>query len=124
MEIPTKPDKVVVSANLPLWKIYERIWKLNAESYDSFDNFLSRFEDILEVGPIDIGENWSRLISVFMHQQHRYAKKRMGQSKPPSSNEARYSQQIQLSRSNLPSKAKAFVNKNASNNVYCGYYDS
>ncbi|CEG77879.1 hypothetical protein RMATCC62417_12560 [Rhizopus microsporus] len=124
MEIPTRPDEVVISTILPLWKFYEHIWKLNAESYDSFDNFLNRFEDILEVGPIDIGENWSRLIPVFMHQQHQFAKKRMGQPKPPSSNGAKYSQQIQPSRSNLPSKVKASVNKNASNSVYCGYYDS
>jgi hypothetical protein len=61
----------LIPTNLPVWQFNDHVWKPNAESYDSLDNFLNRFEDILEANMINIDKNWSRLMPVSMHPDQR-----------------------------------------------------
>lgn len=67
--IDPKDDQIPV--DLPSWQLAEHVWKPNAESFDSLDNFLNRFEDILEARKFDIDRHWCRLLPITMHPDQR-----------------------------------------------------
>lgn len=60
-----KDDKIPV--DLPSWLLADHAWKPNAESFDSLDNFLNRFEEILEIHRFNINRHWCRLLPITMH---------------------------------------------------------